>query len=71
MTHNKTHGGYAAQAKRRGESYCMCNDCGRRSRTYEPEEQVTPVKIAGLVIFMLALFAAVLYGGLIVGEALR
>ena len=51
-----------------------CDHGGRKCpRIYQaqPKEQVTPVKIAGLVIFCLALWGAVLYGGLLIGEALR
>lgn len=40
------HGGYAAQAKRRGEQYLMCNHCGRQhprikrlQMAYEPESR--------------------------------
>lgn len=37
----------------------------------EHEEQVTPVKIAGLVIFILALFGSIAYAMPIIGEAMR
>jgi hypothetical protein len=30
MAHHNRHGGWAAQAKRQGKEYQMCNECGGR-----------------------------------------
>ena len=40
MTHIKQHGGWATQARRRGEEYRMCNTCGGRS--HRPIYQAEP-----------------------------
>jgi predicted short-subunit dehydrogenase-like oxidoreductase (DUF2520 family) len=71
------HGGYAAQAKRRDEEYVACLHCGQRSHRWQaeladadPDEPVTVMKIAGLTIFCLFLWGTIIYGGLIIGEAL-
>ncbi len=40
MTHVKQHGGWATQARRRGEEYRMCNTCGGRS--HRPIYQAEP-----------------------------
>ena len=41
MTHKQQHGGWAAQAKRRGESYLFCNKCGK---VHPRAFQATPVQ---------------------------
>lgn len=40
MTHTRQHGGWALQAKRRGESYELCGTCGQRKhpRPYRQAE---------------------------------
>ena len=74
--HTRTHGGQAAQAKRRQESWIACTDCtshDRRRRQADPIEadDVTPVKIAGLVVFAFALLFGVPLAVLIIGTAVR
>lgn len=64
MTHmRQAHGGFVTQAKRRGEEYALCGTCGQRSHRFQaaPVERVTPLRIAGLTIFLLALFGAIVY----------
>lgn len=72
MTHSKAqHGGWAAQAKRRGEEYALCATCGQRRHPRlthaQPAEEVErwgPVKTAVVTIFAIALIVAL---GLVAG----
>lgn len=40
MSHPNQHGGWASAAKRRGESYVFCNECGKTE--VRPRFQATP-----------------------------
>lgn len=76
------HGGYAAQATKRGEQLVGCTACGQRVHPrpfhqasacpawcditsrhshVEPEERMTPLRLLGLVIFALGMWAVLLY----------
>ena len=69
----KQHGGWATQAKRRQEEYLGCTSCGM---TAHPRMQAypEPVKesfwhLLGLVIFVLFMYAVIIYALPIVLEA--
>lgn len=71
------HGGWASQAKRRQEEYLGCTSCGMTKHPWlqehyqqaYPKQDVEPIKIFGLVIFLLFMYAVIIYCLPIVLEA--
>lgn len=67
MSHMRQHAGFTTQAKRRGEEYVLCNTCGQRharNNTYpvnETDQRITPLRLAGLVMFCLGMFAVLAF----------
>lgn len=63
----KRHGGYASQAKRRGESFIRCLDCTDHPRGYAPPEPETPGDFwrafASFAVLIVSLYALVLAAG--------
>lgn len=65
----RTHGGQAAQARRRGEEWIQCVDCTPHSPPRrrlmqaepEPDDRMTPMRLLGLVIFALGMWAVLLF----------
>lgn len=68
----KQHGGWASQAKRRREEYLGCVQCGMpthpRQQAY-PEPVQSRWNIFGLFLFVVLMYAAILYALPIVLEA--
>jgi len=63
----KRHGGWAAQAKRRKEEYLGCTECGmsrhprQQAIPAEEVEEVRPLKIMGLAVWLICFYAVVIY----------
>lgn len=68
------HGGWATQAKRRGEEYVGCTVCGAprhpRHHRVELEEPTSAWEILGLVLFVLFMYATIIYALPLVLEAM-
>ena len=71
----RTHGGQAAQAKRRREEWIICSDCTthrfRPTQVVDVEEPATWPRIAGMTIFVLVLFASIAYALPVIAMAVR
>ena len=63
MNHPKQHGGWAQAAKRRGEDYIGCNQCGNHPRPYATPstDDMDAAGVIGFAAVMILFYTAFIW----------